>query len=64
MFSGTQFYKTLRDEILIKYDTTEEETAMISVTLNIYTHLKYEDVEKEVDRITEDGKKEASVVNE
>ncbi len=29
MFSGTQFYKNLRDEILIKYDTTEEETAMI-----------------------------------
>ena len=36
----------------------------ISVTLNIYTHLKYEDVEKEVDRITKDGKEEASVVNE
>ena len=36
----------------------------ISVTLNSYTHLKYEDVEKEVDRITKDGKEEASVVNE
>ena len=36
----------------------------ISVTLNTYTHLKYEDVEKEVDRIAKDGKEEASVVNE
>ena len=36
----------------------------ISVTLNIYTHLKYEDVEKEVDRIAKDGKEDASVVNE
>ena len=35
----------------------------ISVTLNTYTHLKYEDVEKEVDRIAKDGKEKASVVN-
>jgi len=36
----------------------------ISITLNTYTHLKYEDVEKEVDRLTEDGKREGAVVNE
>lgn len=38
--------------------------ADISVTLNTYTHLKYEDVEKEVNCITEDSKEKVSVVNE
>ena len=36
----------------------------ISVTLNTYTHLKYEDVEKEVNCITKDSKEKVSVVNE
>lgn len=39
MFSGTQFYKTLRDEILLKYDTTEEEKAILSTFL--YRHRLY-----------------------
>ncbi len=38
--------------------------ADISVTLNTYTHLKYEDVEKEVNCITKDSKEKVSVVNE